>query len=51
MQKLLEERQRLGIVEHDRRDPRPVGGAVLVEDLVAEALDERGAHVEVGASR
>ena len=45
MQEGLQEGERLWVVKDDRRDPRPVGHAVVSQDLLAETLHERLAHV------
>ena len=49
MQELLEKGERAGVVEDDRSDAAPVGDAVVAEDPLAEALDERRFHRRVGA--
>ena len=49
MQELLEERERLGVVEDDGRDPAPVGNAVVAEDALAEALGECRLHFGIVA--
>src|SRR5919106_611605 len=51
MQELLEEIQRLTVLEDAERDPLPVRCAVGAEDLLTEALHERLLHVRVGGEQ
>ena len=48
MEQLLEEVERLAVLEDANGDPFAIGRAVLAEDLLAEALDERALHLGVG---